>query len=175
MLNQVDRRYPSTSSKNNSIYRQMGRIHLPIGEQDCVEGKNPSTKACSFALFVLFSLFPKCDLISIIKFKKYNFFSRILLIILKFNCYDISSNYFFLEIVGMFCETTTNAGDRTVSFPRFDFFGPPKKNSTREMDVTCAFCKKIEKNPSNLASAVAQTFHCRVQGVPTLYPVSASY
>ena len=42
------------------------------------------------------------------------------------------------------------------------FFGTPKKNSTREMDVTCAFCKKIEKNPSNLASAVAQTFHCRV-------------
>ena len=42
------------------------------------------------------------------------------------------------------------------------FFGPHQKNSTEEMDVTCAFCKKIEKNPSNLASAVAQTFHCRV-------------
>ena len=26
-------------------------------------------------------------------------------------------------------------------------FGPPKKNSTEEMDVTCAFCKKIEQNP----------------------------
>ena len=42
------------------------------------------------------------------------------------------------------------------------FLGPHKKNSTEEMDVTCAFCKKIEKNPSNLASAVAQTFHCRI-------------
>ena len=42
------------------------------------------------------------------------------------------------------------------------FLDPPKKNSTEEMDVTCAFCKKIEKNPSNLASAVAQTFHCRI-------------
>ena len=25
------------------------------------------------------------------------------------------------------------------------FFGPHKKNSTEEMDVTCAFCKKNEK------------------------------
>ena len=44
----------------------------------------------------------------------------------------------------------------------------------------CAMCflqKKIDKNPSNLALATAQTFYCRVQGpgVTTLCPVSASY
>ena len=41
-------------------------------------------------------------------------------------------------------------------------FGPPKKISTQGMDVPCAFCKKIDKNPSNWASVVAQTFHCRI-------------
>ena len=40
-------------------------------------------------------------------------------------------------------------------------FGPPKKISTQGMDVPCAFCKKIDKNLSNVASAVARTFHCR--------------
>ena len=38
--------------------------------------------------------------------------------------------------------------------------------------MPCAFCKRNEKNLSNLASANAQTFHCRINGVPTLYPVS---
>ena len=42
---------------------------------------------------------------------------------------------------------------------KFFFWTPQKK---LEMDVTCAFCKKFEKNPSNLALAVAQTFHCRI-------------
>ena len=42
------------------------------------------------------------------------------------------------------------------------FFGPSKKNSTEGMDVTCAFCKKVDKNHSNMASAVTQTFHCRI-------------
>ena len=34
------------------------------------------------------------------------------------------------------------------------------------------FTKKREKTLSNLASANAQTFHCRINGVPNLYPLS---
>ena len=49
------------------------------------------------------------------------------------------------------------------SFEKIEIiFGHPKKISTQGMDVPCAFCKKIDKNPSNVASAVARTFHCRI-------------
>ena len=67
-----------------------------------------------------------------------------------------------------FWEGPLNSGKVSVPLKNGPFegvkkcFGPPKKFSTQGMDVPCAFCKKIDKNLSNWASVVAQTFHCRI-------------
>ena len=43
-----------------------------------------------------------------------------------------------------------------------NIFGPPKKFPHREWMCHVLFAKKIDKNLSNVASAVTQTSHCRI-------------
>ena len=54
-------------------------------------------------------------------------------------------------------------------------FGPQFFFSTLAMYVAYVFCKKNDQNRTNMSVVAAQTKHCHAEGVPTLYPVLASF